>query len=348
MGTEGCVRGVFSSRGVPDYIAKAAGVSVISRPGPDWWEEARKHQVVIVWFEKVTAQMLSSPGCIRLLIARSSGYDHIDIKAAEHAGICVANQPEVIAESVAEHALAGILAAARSLPGALRWVPRWAEEGWPGLRLRPILVYGRSIGLLGAGRIAAALMRRLAPFSPSRVLYYSRNRKPWLEHHFRARRARLEDIFRDSEIVVNSLPLTPETRGLVKLDHLLSMPKNAIYVNVGRGGTEEPGAVCEASRRRPDIRIVADVHPWEPLPQESPRLALAEKPWNVLTPHMAGASMESSVATTLLALLQARDYLEKGCVWNPVNRACPKPCGSPYSPVEAVEAARRILQENEL
>lgn len=345
MVNEGCVRGVFSSREIPDRVSKAVGVSVVSKSGPGWWEEARKYRVVIVWFEKVTSQMLSAPGCIRLLIARSSGYDHIDVEAAERAGVCVVNQPEIIAESVAEHALAGILAAARGLPGALRETLSWAERGWPGLRLRPILVHGRRIGLLGAGRIAAALMRRLTPFQPRRVLYYSRTRKPWLEHNYRARPATLEELFRESDIVVNSLPLSRETRELVRLHHLLSMPKNAIYVNVGRGGTEEPGAVCEASRIRPDLRIVADVHPREPLPPGSKRFTLTEKPWNVLTPHMAGASLESSIATTLLALLQARDYLERNCVWNPITRVCPKPCGPPYGPLDAIETARKILEE---
>ena len=336
---------VFSTRPFPRVLVERAGLRVASGGGSGWWREARRYRVVISWFTPVGRELFDDPGCVRLVIARSSGFDHIDVGAAEMAGVCVANQPEVITESVAEHALAGILAAARSLLEAFRMAGEWASGGWPGWRLGSSLVYGRSVGLLGAGRIAVSLLSRLAPFRPSRVLYYSRSPKPALEHVFGARRVGLENLFRESEILVNSLPLTGETRGLVTARLLRLLPYGAVYVNVGRGATEEPGAVYSVAWERPDLRFVLDVHPEEPLRPESPRLRLLRRKGVVLTPHVAGYTVESRVGTSLLALLQARAFLERGCVWNPVNGAC-KLCGSkPYTVEWAIREARRIAVE---
>jgi len=197
----------------------------------------------------------------------------------------------------------------------------WSRRGWP-RGLRGFLVRGRRVGLLGAGRIGGAVAGMLAGLGARVHAYYSRSAKPWLESYYGARRVGLEDLFEESEILVNSLPLTRETRGLVSFELLRRLPRGAVYVNVGRGGTEEPGAVERLARERPDVGLVLDVHPVEPLPEGHERLGLASRPLTVLSPHFAGYSEESMKGTTLLAAMQARDYLLHGCVWNPVGGPC--------------------------
>ncbi len=184
------------------------------------------------------------------------------------------------------------------------------------------LVTGRSLGLLGAGRIGQAVAVKLRALGVGEVYYYSRSRKPCLEAGLGARKVSLEELFTRSEILVNSLPLTPETRGLVTASLLSLLPQGAIYVNVGRGGTEKPGAVERIAKRRKDLGFFLDVYPREPLTIRDERLLIADGARVILSPHRAGYSKESLYGTSLLALLQARDYIEKGCVWNPVNKTC--------------------------
>ncbi len=294
-------------------------------------EYARRARVYINWFERMDSGFFRDPGCLELVIVRSSGYDHVDVDAAAEAGVCVANQPEVIAVAVAEYAVAGILAVARRIvEGHLYFAGgEWPRRGWP-RHLRGFLVRGRTVGLLGAGRIGGAVAGMLHGLGARVAYYYSRSPKPALESYYGARRVSLEELFEKSEILVNSLPLTPETRGIVTLSLLRRLPRGAVYVNVGRGGTEEPGAVEALARERPDVGLVLDVHPVEPVPEGAPRMELAGRPLTVTTPHFAGYSLESMEGTTLLAAMQARDYLRRGCVWNPVGGPCRRcPWGAP-------------------
>ncbi len=339
-----CKYDIVLTRPVPSALEpELEGLRYTVAKGPDWWSAARAGLVVIDWFRPVTRDMLRDPGCVRLIIARSAGYDYIDTEAAERAGLCVANQPEIIDEAVAELAVAGVLAALRRVAEGHLYINKWHESGWPS-HLRGSLLLGRRIGFLGAGRIAHSILYKILPYHPSEILYYSRSPKPGFEQLAPARPASLEELFQESEVLFNTLPLTRETRGIVGLDLLLSMPRGAVYVNVGRGATEEPGAIEEAKRRRPDLHLVLDVHPEEPIPPGSPRLLLARESRVVMTPHFAGYSLESQIGTTLLAIRQAKNYLQKGCAWNPVAGPC-KPCmsGKP-SLAEAIALARSLSQ----
>ena len=311
------------------------------------WDIVSRSRVYINWFSRVDKHLLEKKGCLRLIIARSTGYDHIDIEYAEKENVCVANQPELINEAVAEFAVGGILAASRMIVHGHLYIQRWAEKGWP-THLRGLIIRGRSVGLLGAGRIGQSIAYKLAGLGAGPFYYYSRSRKPGLEAALGARYLSLEDLFKHSSILVNSLPLTRDTRGLVTKELLLKLPHGAIYVNIGRGQTEESMAVVEAARERPDLYFVLDVHPTEPLPPGDPRYELLDNPHVIMTPHFAGYSDESYIGTTILSFLQAKDYLVKGCVWNPVNRACRMCSSQSIGLDEALSLVRRQLALREI
>ncbi|MEB3851309.1 MAG: hypothetical protein LRS49_01840 [Desulfurococcales archaeon] len=282
-------------------------------------------------------------GCTELVIARTSGYDHIDLNAAEEAGVCVANQPEVIDEAVAEYAVGGILAALRMIVSGHKYFEDglWASRGWP-RHLMGGLLLGRTVGLLGAGRIGQRVAFMLRLLGAGRVLYHSRTRKPGLEANLGAAFVDLTTLFEESDVLVNSLPLTPETRGLVSEELLLRLPHGAVYVNVGRGATEEPGALVGAASKRPDLYFVVDVHPSEPPrgPEESRYELARSNPRFIATPHFAGYSLESAYATTILAARQAALYLERSCVWNPLTSACRRCREGPPPLASIIEEAR--------
>ncbi len=314
--------------------------------GKDLWDKARKSRVFINWYTEVNEGMLADHGCLELIITRSTGYDHIDVKAADQVGVCVANQPELINEAVAESVVAGVLAAARMvLPGYEYAISgEWSRRGWP-RHMRGVLIRGRSLGLLGAGWISSRVAHIMSSLGASPLLYYSRSRKPWLEVSLGAKKVGLRELFSSSDILINTLPLSRETEDLITFDLLSMLPENSIYVNVGRGRTEAKGAVVKLAVERPDIYLVLDVHRDEPLPEDDDLIRLAKERDNILiTPHIAGLSQESFYGTILLAAMQARDYLEGSCVWNPVNGSCTTCTTIRPSLDEAIRIARMSLR----
>lgn len=344
-----CRYDVSSNRHIHEKLVQVLEGYRVYNPGsrldPDEaWGIARRSRVFINWFMPITREMLEDPGCLELIIVRSSGYDHVDIDAARESGVCIANQPEVITEAVAEYAVGGIIGAFRQIVSRHNSISEWSNRGWP-IHLAGFLVRGRTLGLLGAGRIGQSIALKLRGLGATTILYYSRARKPALEA-LGARMVPLEELFEHSDILVNSLPLTKETSGLVTCELLRKLPAWAVYVNIGRGGTEEPGAVERIARERRDLFFVLDVHPEEPLGESHERLKFISDPRFILAPHMAGASHESRVGTTLLSLLQARDYLRENCVWNPVDTSQCRRCSwGPPNIDRVIELARTAYKD---
>jgi len=298
-----------------------AGVAEVVEGPPErgWLFSAlRGARVLIAGFIRVDRGLLeASGGSLELVITRSSGVDHIDLGAAEELGVCVANQPEAIAFSVAEHALgAAIVQARRILEGHYLVV----EGGWQGFpsHLKGFLLRGSTAGIVGLGRIGSLIALYLRHLGASRILYWSRRRKPELEATLLLEPASLERLFSESRIVFIALPRAPGTEGLIKLSHLRLLPEGAVLVNVGRGSVIEEGALEALLRERSDVRVALDVYREEPLPPDAPILEHAGRA--LLTPHFAGYSELSSRMTGVLAARQARFYLERGEVWNPVTR----------------------------
>jgi|GEM_PF-2207933 len=291
---------------------------------------------------RVSGSTLSKALRLRLVVSRSSGAEEIDHVLAEGRGICTANSPEVIAEAVAEHAIAGILAVLRNVIAGHLYVleGRWWSEGWP-YHLRGELVVGRSLGLVGAGRIGWSIAVKLRALGVKRVYYWARSRKPYLEVSLGAIYLPFEEIFELSDIVVVSLPLTRETRHLITYEHLKALPRGAVFVNVGRGKVVEPGALERLLEERDDVRLVIDVYYEEPIPPGSGILKFLRDSRVIVTPHIAGYSHESFVGSAVIAAMQVKRFFEEECVWNPMNSAC-KMCSDSPPPIDLViDAVRR-------
>ena len=286
---------------------------------------------------KVGKEVMDKAPKLKLIITRTSGVDDIDLNEAEERGICVANQPEVIAESVAEHAIGSILASLKFIVAGHEYVTSgaWEKEGWPHW-FRGGLILGRTLGLIGAGRIGTLIASKAKCLGILKIYYWSRSRKPYLEMSLGAEKVPFNEIFSSSQILVNTLPQTPQTENLITLEHLMKLPQNAVFVNVGRGKTVEEGAIEKLLEVRQDVRVILDVYREEPLKHESCLIKkYGEDPRVILTPHIAGYSEESYRGTSYLAALQAVKYLEEGCVWNPVTAAC-RSCRNSPPPLEEV------------
>ena len=278
--------------------------------------------VVMAGFQRVTEEHIARAEKLRLLLAMSSGVDHLAVEAAARRGVCVANQPEAIAVAVAEHAIGLIISSLRRITEGHGYVAsgRWhAERRF----LRGTSLRGKTVGIVGLGRIGSLVALHARGLGAGRILYWSRRRKKELEQLLLAEPASLERLFTESDIVVVALPLTGETRGIIGRELLERLRPGALLVNIGRGGVVDANALVEVLRRREDIRVALDVYPEEPLPPSHPLAELARETGRLLlTPHHAGGTEESMKATRLLAAKQAAYFLEKGEVWNPVAGPC--------------------------
>ncbi len=257
--------------------------------------------------DRVDEALLDACPGLRAISSCSAGVDHIDLEAATRRGIPVGYTPGVLTETTADLAFALLLAAARRVVEADRFV---REGGWtPERRWQPDLLLGRDVhgatlGILGLGQIGRALARRARGFG-MRVLGWSRTRKAiegveWVD---------FDTLLSDSDFVSVHLALVPETRNLLGPRALARMRPGAILVSTARGGIVDEVALAEALRGGRLAAAALDVFAAEPLERESPLLQL---PNLVLAPHIGSASVATrarmadlSVAN-LLAGLEGR------------------------------------------
>ena len=260
--------------------------------------------------DRVDEALLEACPGLRAISSCSAGVDHIDLEAATRRGIPVGYTPGVLTETTADLAFALLLAAARRVVEADRFV---REGGWtPERRWQPDLLLGRDVhgatlGILGLGQIGRALARRARGFG-MRVLGWSRTRKEiegieWVD---------FDTLLSDSDFVSVHLALVPETRNLLGPRALARMRPGAILVSTARGGIVDEVALAEALRGGRLAAAALDVFAAEPLERESPLLKL---PNVVLAPHIGSASVATrarmadlSVAN-LLAGLEGRPLL---------------------------------------
>ncbi|WP_243050225.1 D-glycerate dehydrogenase [Dyella sp. RRB7] len=246
---------------------------------------------IVALSDRVDASVLEGNRRLKVLANLGVGYNNLDVEALTRAGVLASNTPEVLNESVADYAWALMLAAARRVGAAERWL---RAGQWAGSRMRfddwlGLDVHGRTLGILGMGRIGQAIARRAAGFD-MRVLYHNRSRLPEpVERECRATLVGKPELLRQADFLVLVLPFTPENRHAIGAAELAQMKRTAVLVNIARGGIVDDAALAEALR---DGRLAAaglDVFEGEPVVH--PDLLLLDNV--VLSPHIASASEDT-------------------------------------------------------
>ncbi|GAB4427181.1 MAG: C-terminal binding protein [Chloroflexi bacterium OHK40] len=227
----------------------------------------------------------------RLIVRYGIGVDTIDVAAATARGIVVANAPTYCVEEVSDHAAALALGLARRVVALDRAV---RERGWAvaqgdlaGVRR----MRSRTLGVVGMGRIGAATVRKLHPFV-GRTLGYDPFLAPATIEERGADPADLETLLRESDIVSLHVPLSEHTRGLIGADALALMRPTALLVNTSRGPIVDEAALARALSAGRLAGAALDVVSSEPLPTDSPLLAVDQRRL-ILTPHAAASSDDS-------------------------------------------------------
>ena len=252
----------------------------------------------------LSAAAIDAAPRLRLIVVHGVGYDPVDVAHAAGKGIVVCNTPVANAWSVAEHAVALLLALAKETLAADRAVRAGAFDARYTLRLTELR--GRTLGIVGCGRSGRATARIARAGLGMRVCGYSPSAEP-----DRLRRlgiepcGSLDELLERADAVSLHLPLRPETRGLIGRAELGRMKPGAFLVNTARGALVEHGALVEALASGRLGGAGLDVFRQEPVPADDPLLTL---PNVVVSPHVAGASdraMEMTALAVAAAILQA-------------------------------------------
>ncbi|MCY1394984.1 Glyoxylate/hydroxypyruvate reductase B [compost metagenome] len=244
------------------------------------------------------AKQLEQAGKLEVISSVSVGYDNYDLAYLDQRGIPLTNTPDVLTESTADLGFALLLSSARRIAE----LDAWTRAGeWKRTVDTPqfgVDVHGKKLGIIGFGRIGAAIARRGHFGFGMQVLYHGRERKPELEQIYQARHCSLDELLGEADFVVLVVPLSDATRKLIGKRELELMKPGAILVNISRGQVVDEAALVEALREKRILGAGLDVYEKEPL-TESPLFAL---PNAVTLPHIGSATHETRRAMAECAL----------------------------------------------
>ena len=247
-----------------------------------------------------------SPG-LRGVAIYAVGYNNIDVDACTRRGIPVSNTPGVLTDTTADIAWALMFAAARRVAEGDRYVRSGRFTGWGPLLMLGSDVTGKTLGIVGAGRIGTATARRAAGFSMP-VVYASRKRNATIESTG-ARYLPLDDLLRESDFVSLHVPLTPETTHLIGARELDLMKPTAYLINTTRGPVVDEKALVQALRN--GLIAGAGLDVFEREPELEPGLADLENA--VILPHVGSGTvatrlrMGNMAAANLIAMVNGED-----------------------------------------
>jgi len=263
--------------------------------------------------DPVTDRVLDACPGLRVIANYAVGYNNIDVASARARGISVTHTPDVLTEATADLTWSLLLAAARRITEGHAMVLRGEFEGWAPNLLLGMDLHGKTLGIVGMGRIGRAVARR-APGFGVRVVYAQQNPIPGSEEEaLRARRLPLRELIETSDIVSLHCPLTEETRHLIDAEALAAMKPGALLINTARGAVVDEAALV-ATLRKGRISAGLDVYEREP----EITAGLDDLPNAVLLPHIGSAGAETRESMARMAAGDVRLVLEGQSPRHPV------------------------------
>jgi glyoxylate reductase len=252
----------------------------------------------ITSFDPVDAALLDSAPKLRVVSNYAVGTDNLDLPACTARGIPAGNTPGVVTEATADMAFALLLAFSRRIREADAFGKARQWKTWSPTLMISNDVYGKTLGIIGMGRIGQAIARRAVGFQ-MKLLYHTRNRRPEAEQAYGCRPASLDALLRESDVVITIVPLTPQTKHLINADALAKMKESAILINVARGGVVDPKALYTALSSGRIKGAALDVTEPEPIDPNDPLLSCDNL---LLAPHVSTGTWETRRLMTDLAV----------------------------------------------
>ncbi|MCC5990695.1 MAG: hydroxyacid dehydrogenase [Thermosphaera sp.] len=235
----------------------------------------------------VTRKVIESADRLKVIARAGVGLDNIDVKAAEERGIALINAPESSTQSVAELAIGLMLAVARKIAFSDK---RMREGYWAKKEAMGVELSGKTLGVIGVGRIGSAVARIAKYGFNMHILYYDVACRDDLNKELGAECVSIEELLKRSDIVTIHVPLLPETRHMINEEKLRLMKKTAILINTSRGAVVDTAALVKALSEGWIAGAGLDVFEEEPLPKDHPLTKLDNV---VLTPHIGASTKEA-------------------------------------------------------
>jgi glyoxylate reductase len=268
--------------------------------------------------ERIDAELLEAAGPQLKVVANLAvGFDNFVVPEMSQRGVIGTNTPDVLTDTTADLAFALLMATARMLPQAQKYVLDDKWKTWEPLGFLGQDVHHATLGLVGLGRIGAAMARRGAGFE-MKVIYYDAYRREDLEQQYGYEyRDSVEAVLREADFVSLHTPLMEETRHLMNAERLAMMKPTAILINSSRGPVVDPKALYDALKNGTIWAAGLDVTEPEPLPASDPLLTLDNL---LVVPHIASASINTRDDMSELAADNIINVLEGRAPKTPVNR----------------------------
>lgn len=314
---------VYISRRLPDAAVKIVAAACEYR----MWDQdaepvpretllrelANAEGLLALLTERIDQELLDAAPNLRIVANMAVGYDNVDLQALRQRKVMLTNTPDVLTETTADLAWALLMAAGRRIVEGHNTIKVGGWTTWSPMFMVGQDIYGATLGIVGAGRIGAAVARRAQGFG-MKLLYHNRRPAPELEAQTGAQYRDLESLLRESDFVVVLLPLSIETRGMFGAEQFALMKETAVFVNASRGPVVREQDLYAALKRGRPWAAGLDVFEREPIGADHPLLSLANV---VAVPHIGSASvrtrtrMATLAAENLAAVLSGKAPLSK-------------------------------------
>ncbi|MBE0401959.1 MULTISPECIES: 2-hydroxyacid dehydrogenase [Halomonas] len=264
----------------------------------------------------ITPELLDAAPALEVISTISVGYDSIPVDELTKRGIMLCNTPDVLTETTADTGFALVMASARRVTELAEWVKAGNWKASLGPDHFGNDVHGKTLGMIGFGRIGQAVARRGALGFGMSILYSNASPKPEREKELGAKRCELNELLEKADFVCVTVPLTAETKHLIGADEFARMKSSGIFINIARGKVVDESALIDALEKGTIKAAGLDVFEQEPLPATSPLLNMANV---VALPHIGSATHETRQAMAQRAVDNIRLALQGKPPINLVN-----------------------------
>lgn len=315
---------IYVTRNIPDAglnMLKAKGYEVVVNPDDKVHskeeliaalKKEKPDAVLSLLTDKIDGDVLDAAPQLKIISNYAVGFDNIDLEAAKRRNILVSNTPsDWVSDSVAEHTFALMLALAHRLVEADAFARSGRYKGWDPFLMTGTLLKGKTLGVIGLGRIGADVVKHSHGIG-MKVAYYDTKPNPDFEKQFGARFLAMDDLLKECDVISLHVPLLPTTRHLLSTEQFKLMKPTAIVINTARGPVVDEKAILQALADKRLGGFATDVFECEPSIDCDPydHLELKAMPNVIMTPHIASATLEARQAMSEIAAVNIIAALE--------------------------------------
>jgi glyoxylate reductase len=270
--------------------------------------------VITMLSDKIDREIIDKMPKVKIISNFAVGYNNIDFSYAKEKGIVVTNTPDILTNATADIALGLILAASRNFHLGNKMVREQKFTGWAPEMLLGVELFGKTLGIIGAGRIGQAVANRAKSFG-CKIIYFSQSKKSEFEKTTDAKKFSLENLLKESDIISLHLPLSENTYHLLNKENMHLMKKNVIIVNTARGEIIDESELIKMLKNKSVFAAGLDVYENEPnLKKDFTTLQ------NVfLLPHLGSATFEARNKMAELAAKNVINVLKGNSAISQVN-----------------------------